>query len=141
MSKLVKVLCVTILGLIPFAILAPAAAQTQAVQYQCNLGGMPAMLTAQLEVIGNSGITYNSMGGISGVIGTGESTVYYQGELRSQTANYVFTGENQYADFTDMMSYERFRVQFLMQPNGSLVLVANPFGPQPARYLCTPSQG
>ena len=107
--------------------------------YTCNLGGVPARLTTKVEVIGSNGIVTNPQGWIKGVIGTGDYTIYYEGQLVSQTANYVFTGENQYADFTDLNTNERFRVQVTAQGN-QLLLVANPFGPGPTQYLCQLAQ-
>ncbi len=122
---------------------APALANVQTVQFQCDIGGMPATLTAQVETYGATGMVGNT--GATGpsihVIGGQGTNVYYQGTLQSQTANYSFTGEGAYADFTDMGSYARFRVQFDLLPNGGLVLTANPFGPQPAQYACQPAGG
>ncbi|MEQ9316687.1 MAG: hypothetical protein RLN72_12610 [Henriciella sp.] len=114
----------------------PAMAQTAGtLSYTCNLDGVAGQLVATYEVIGNSGITYGPNGGISGVIGTGDSTIYYQGQLTSPVASYVFTGENQFADFTDLQTQARFRVQFIQQGN-QLLMIANPFGPGPTQYLC-----
>jgi len=123
-------------GLAVVALVAPLAmAQVSTVQYICDIGGMQAQLTAQVEVIGGTGRVIGSDGNITGVIGTGDSNVYYQGQLVSQTASYTFTGENEYADFTDSNTYERFRAR--MQAQGSyLVITVNPFGPQPVQYGC-----
>lgn len=112
-----------------------AFSQVSVVQYTCDLGGMPAQLTAQVEVIGTAGRVTDFDGNITGVIGTGESTIYYQGQLVSQNASYRFAGENQYADFTDVNTYARFRARMQMQGN-YLVITVNPFGPQPVQYGC-----
>ncbi|MEO0551550.1 MAG: hypothetical protein AAFZ91_16670 [Pseudomonadota bacterium] len=112
-----------------------ATAQTSVVQYMCDIGGMQAQLTAQVEVVGTAGRVIGSDGSITGVIGTGESTVYYQGQLVSQTASYAFTGENEYADFTEISTYDRFRARMQVQGN-ILLITVNPFGPQPTQYAC-----
>lgn len=119
-----------------------ASAQSAIVRYECDLAGMRAELVARVEAIRETGIVRGAGPNvpITGVIGTGNQTLVYEGELRSPVRSYTFVGENQFADFTDGASYERFRVQFLTQPDGSLILVANPFGPQPARYLCMPAR-
>lgn len=115
---------------------APAAAQNvKTVSYVCDLGGAPAQLTAQIETVNTAGAVTNSDGWITGVIGTGETMTYYQGELVSATARYVFTGENQYADFTDMNTNDRFRVQMVAQ-GAYLTMVINPETPQPVTYQC-----
>lgn len=112
-----------------------SAAQVSAVQYVCDIGGMQAQLTAQVEVVGGTGRVVGPDGSITGVIGTGDSNVYYQGQLVSQTASYTFTGENEYADFTESNTYERFRARMQVQGN-YLVITVNPFGPQPVQYGC-----
>lgn len=112
-----------------------SAAQVSTVQYVCDIGGMQAQLTAQVEVVGGTGRVIGSDGNITGVIGTGDSIVYYQGQLVSQTASYTFTGENEYADFTESSTYERFRARMQVQGN-YLVITVNPFGPQPVQYGC-----
>lgn len=113
----------------------PAAAQVSTVQYNCDIGGMQAQLTAQVETIGGTGRVVGADGSITGVIGTGDSNVYYQGQLVSQTASYTFVGENEYADFTETNTYERFRAR--MQVQGTYLLITvNPFGPQPVQYGC-----
>ena len=114
----------------------PATAQSQGtLSYTCDLDGVAGQLVAQYEVVGGSGITQGPTGDITGVIGTGDSTIYYQGQLTSPMASYTFTGENQFADFTDMASYAQFRVQMIAEGN-QLTLIANPFGPGPTQYLC-----
>jgi hypothetical protein len=112
-----------------------STAQVSTVQYVCDIGGMQAQLTAQVEVVGGSGRVVGPDGTITGVIGTGDSNVYYQGQLVSQTASYTFTGENEYADFTESNTYERFRARMQIQGN-YLVITVNPFGPQPVQYGC-----
>lgn len=122
---------------IALALLAsPIWAQEQGtLTYTCQIDGQPAALTARYEIIGSSGITTAPNGDISGVIATGDSTIYYHGELVTQSARFSFTGENAYADFTDLSTNARFRVQLITEGN-HLALIANPFADQPTRYFC-----
>ncbi len=114
----------------------PVLAQQQgSLSYACDIDGQPGQLIAQYEVIGSSGITSAPNGDITGVISTGDSTIYYQGQLTTPSARYSFTGENAYADFTDLSTYARFRVE-LVSEGDHLALVVNPFGDQPLRYFC-----
>lgn len=111
------------------------AQRTAVYTWTCNIEGAPAQLTAQVEAINSAGVFVDSSGMFAGAIGTGEVNYYYQGRLVSATAQYVFTGQNQFADFTDLGTQARFRVQFIAQ-GPMLLLIANPEGPQPARYGC-----
>ena len=77
----------------------------------------------------------DAAGLFAGSISTGEVNYYYQGTLDSATGHYSFTGENAYANFTDLVRNERFIVQFVLQGQ-VLVLIANPHGPQPTKYAC-----
>jgi len=114
----------------------PAFAQQQGtLSYACDIDGQRGQLIAQYEIIGSSGITSAPNGDITGVISTGESTIYYQGQLNTPSARYSFTGENAYADFTDLGTYARFRVELITEGD-HLALVVNPFGDQPLRYFC-----
>lgn len=127
-----RIFCVLIISQL---VSMPCKAQSSNVSYVCDLGGASAQLTAQVESIGDAGIVQNSQGWISGVIGTGDSNLHYQGELVSATARYIFTGENQFADFTDMNTNERFHVQMIAQ-GPQLLLVIDPETPQPVQYMC-----
>ena len=69
------------------------------------------------------------------MIATGSSTIYYQGQLTTPNTRYSFTGENAYADFTDLSSNARFRAQLITEGD-HLALIVNPFGEQPQRYFC-----
>lgn len=120
----------------------PAAANPVYLRFICDLNGMPAEMAMQVEAIGSTGIVSGPTGDITGVIGTGGQTLYISGEVRSQTGRYVFTGENQYADFTDVVTHDRFRVQWVEQPGG-LMIIVNPFA-DPARqgrHFCQLVQG
>jgi hypothetical protein len=105
--------------------------------FDCDLQGLIGKMVMDIEIIGSSGITWGPGPDpqISGVIATGEYTIYTEGELNSPTANYAFTGENQYADFTEVNTFERFRVQWVEETNG-LTMIVNPFGPGPTQHYC-----
>jgi hypothetical protein len=136
-TKMMKILVVA-LGLTSYSG-SSYAQQVSTVSYVCDLGGAPAQLTAQVETIADTGIVQNSQGWITGVIGMEGVNYRYQGELASATARYVFTGENQFADFTDLVTNERFRVQMISQ-GPSLTMIINPETPQPVTYQCQQSQ-
>ena len=103
----------------------------------CNLQGLTGQLVMDIEVISSSGITWGPGPNpeITGVIGTGDYIVYTEGELTSPTSAYIFTGENQYADFTEESTFERFRVEWVETSEG-LIMIVNPFGPQPTQHVC-----
>ncbi len=118
----------------------PLLAQEQGtLTYACQIDGQPGALTARYEVIGGSGITTTPNGDISSVIATGNSTIYYHGQLTTPGTRYSFTGENAYADFTDQSTNARFRVQ-LVTEGDHLALIVNPFSDQPTRYFCQRSE-
>ena len=114
----------------------PVFAQQQGtLSYTCQIDGQSGQLTADYEIIGSSGVTTALNGDISGVVATGNSSIYYHGQLSTPGARYSFTGENAYADFTDLITYARFRVQLITEGD-HLALIVNPLGNQPLRYLC-----
>lgn len=104
--------------------------------WDCNIEGAPARLSAQVEAVTPAGVFVDANGLFAGAISTGEVNYYYEGNLVSATARYVFTGENQFADFTDLNTNDRFHVQFIVSGR-DLLMIANPHGPQPAQYGCT----
>lgn len=106
--------------------------------FNCDLQGANGVLTMDVEAIRTTGLTWGPgvNPDITGVIATGGFTYLTEGELRSSVALYRFTGENQFADFWDTASFERFRVQWVAN-NDDLVMVINPFGPGPTQHFCT----
>ena len=112
-----------------------AAAQERTLEYTCDINGAPARMIMVVETISASGINTGVNGDISGVYSVG-TRVYTSGQIVSETAGYTFTGENQFADFTSMTGYERFRVQWkLDEPKNGLWAIVNPFG-NPTSYFC-----
>lgn len=96
------------------------AQNTVVLTYACNIGGAQAQLTTEVTQVGDGAGGYN---------------LQTTGQLVSQAASYSFTGENAYADFTNLNANERFRVQFVVQGN-QLLLIVNPQGPGPVQYVC-----
>ncbi len=107
-------------------------------RFDCDLQGQIGVLTMNVEAIRTTGLTWGPgvNPDITGVIATGGFTYLTEGELRSSVALYRFTGENQFADFWDTASFERFRVQWVAN-NDDLIIVVNPFGPEPTQHFCT----
>ncbi|MEM7234419.1 MAG: hypothetical protein AAF517_19730 [Planctomycetota bacterium] len=105
--------------------------------YDCDLQGMNAELTLEIEAISQAGIVLGSgpRPQITGVIGTGTYIYYIAGEMVSPTTRYVFTGENDFAEFTNLTYPERFRVKFVPTQEG-LTLIVNPFGQGPTYVRC-----
>jgi len=105
--------------------------------FDCDLLGVTGELTMEVEAVGASGVVWGSgpSPDITGVIGTGDVIYYTAGELRSPNAHYIFTGENQFADFTETTTLERFRVQWSVHADG-VDMIVNPFGPGPAVHRC-----
>lgn len=105
--------------------------------YAIDLQGQPATMVMEVEAIAASGLTWGPgvRPEITGVIASGSYTVFTSGELRSSVARYIFTGENQFADFTEATTFERFRVRWMDTASG-LLMTVNPFGPGPVTYAC-----
>lgn len=122
---------------LPFVAFAlPALAGPNGIlRYDCDLDGVIGELTAEYEIIDASGEAYSPDGDMAGTVGAGSSTVFYQGELSSPANRYVFTGENQFAEFTDLATHKRFIVH--METDGdALRLTANPNDGAPTHYHC-----
>lgn len=105
--------------------------------FDCDLNGATAVLTMEVEAINTAGIVFGPGANpdITAVIGTGQVLYVTAGELRSNVALYTFTGENNFADFVDMATFDRFLVQWVGADDG-LTMVINPFGPGPAQHSC-----
>ncbi|HYN45903.1 MAG TPA: hypothetical protein VES64_04350 [Allosphingosinicella sp.] len=101
--------------------------------YNCDLNGAPARLTARVETIRGGGVVSDRTGGI-GVLPIGGASYLYEGQLVSQTARYYFTGRDSFADFVGAGN-ERFRVQFVHHGN-RMTMIVNPHGPGPAQHMC-----
>lgn len=105
--------------------------------FDCDLGGVNGVLTMDVEAINATGVVFGagSNPDISGVIATGGVLYVTAGTVESATASYSFTGENNFADFVDRYSSDRFRVEWIQTTTG-LYMVVNPFGPGPTTYEC-----
>jgi hypothetical protein len=105
-----------------------AAAQAMQMSYNCNLQGVQAQMNVAVEIVSTSGITWGpgSYPQITGLIPTGEYNIYTAGEMRSPTAYYTFTGEGEYARFSDHVQGGTFVVRFILH-QGGLEMIINPF--------------
>jgi hypothetical protein len=105
--------------------------------YDCDLNGVNGVLTINVELISDTGVTFGPGPNpdITGVIGTGGVTILTSGDLTSPNEQYIFTGTNDIADFTGVNTSERFRVRWIGTQQG-VDLEINPFGPEPTRQSC-----
>ena len=105
--------------------------------FDCNIGGLNAVMTMQVEAVASSGAVWGPGPApqITGVIGNGSFIYYTAGSVASSTAQYSFRGENQYADFTMLNGNDRFTVEWIVTAPG-LTIRVNPFGPGPTQYDC-----
>ena len=112
------------------------AQQVSTVVYVCNIEGVQGQLTAQVQAVNSAGVFMDGAGRFGGSVATGDVNYYYQGTLVTQTgARYSFTGENAFADFVDLNTNDRFRVQFNVQGQ-VLQMIINPQGRGPVQYFC-----
>jgi hypothetical protein len=111
-------------GLVTTVLLATSAQAQPPIllNFTCDLGGVPARLTMEVEVVKDP-------------LPTGDVSYFYQGTLISATGRYSFQGENQFADFVDHLTNERFRVQMIVEGQ-HLRMIINPYGPGPTQHLC-----
>ena len=115
----------------------PASSNLARFTLDCDLNGLTGVLNMEVEAVGTSGVVWGPgpTPDISLVIATGNVIYYVSGSLVSPTASYTFIGENNYSDFTDNNTLERFRVEWVQITNG-LRMIINPFGPQPTSHDC-----
>lgn len=104
--------------------------------YECNVGGTRAELLVGVEFYGRT----QPPGGwratyVWGVIMTPGSRIFYGGQMATSATSYVFTGEANYGEFTDLRTGDRFIVQFAPN-NDQLTLIVNPLGPQTTQVNC-----
>ena len=126
MKSLITALAMTA-GLLT-ATAGPAAAQVKQMRFVCDLNGVAAQMNMAIQTVSASGVTWGPgrNPGITGVVPTGEVSIYTAGEVRSPTAHYSFTGEGEFANFTNRRQPERFLVRFVPQ-QGGLWMIVNPF--------------
>ena len=125
-----------------FAIASPVqAAQTFTVSYMCNLNGAPGQLVAQVTAVGDTAVVTGPQGDIHGTLNMGGMNLQYGGTLTSQYGRWSFTGENAFADFTDLSNYSRFHGQFIPQAGGQLILVIAPETQGREQYICQQQGG
>lgn len=122
--------------LVMFCGASPAMAQPINLSLVCNLGGVAAPMQMEVHHQSAYGVSSNARGHISGVFPTGIN-VYTAGVLQGSNVKYSFTGTNNFADFTEYPSGNRFRVKWILDPqNNGLWMVVNPFSGA-SRHFCT----
>ncbi len=102
--------------------------------FDCDLGGVRGDMVMDVDVIQDTGVTWGpgAQPDIGAVIGTGSSTTYVSGEIKTQSGGrFVFTGSAGYADFTNLGNHSRFRVKMQLDPrdNRKMWLVSDPTHP------------
>ncbi|WP_146348443.1 hypothetical protein [Falsiphaeobacter marinintestinus] len=127
-------ICLFLAALLP-VLPAPALSQQVTLSYNCDFGGVAAQLVMAVEYQQAFNPLHNFQGHISGLFPAG-ITIYTAGQVTSPTAQYSFLGENDFADFTDLTTNERFRVQWVLDPQrNGIWMKVNPFG-QTTTYFC-----
>ena len=104
--------------------------------FDCDIAGFPGSLVLDVEAVGQSGITWGPGPNpqITGVIGTGEYTLYTTGTLSLPDRTYSISGENAFADLWSDIPGDRLTVEW--QPSGdTLVVIWDWFGAA-TPYLC-----
>jgi rhodanese-related sulfurtransferase len=110
--------------------------KVEKLSYVCDLNGVRAQLTAEIETIQVVAVYVDNVTGQNrGVVPTGEVNLHYGGTVTSPQALYTFTGTNEYADFVDQVQGLRFQVRLIRQ-DPQLLMIINPFGPGPSQHLC-----
>lgn len=113
----------------------PATAQQVVLTYACDLNGVSAEMTMGVEYQQAFDPLHNFRGNITGLFPAGV-TVYTAGQVVSPAARYSFRGENDFADFTDLVTGARFRVQWVLDPRqNGIWMKVNPFGGT-TTYFC-----
>lgn len=91
--------------------------------FDCNIAGFPGALTLDVEAVGVSGITWGPgpNPSITGVIGTGEYTLFTTGTLSLPDRVYSISGENAFAELWSNIPGDRLTVEW--QVNGDTLIV------------------
>lgn len=114
-----------------------ATASAQMQRYDCDLHGENAEMVALVERVAEAGLGWrDTPAREEAVVSNTVITNLFTGELRSPSVHYIFTGRNKFADFTDLVAGRRFRAQLNALPDGSLIVVLDPFGTAPVRTRC-----
>jgi hypothetical protein len=104
--------------------------------FDCNIAGFPGALTLDLEAIGQSGITWGPgpNPSITGVIGTGDYTIYTTGTLSLPDRTYSISGENYFAELWSNIPGDRLTVEW--QPGETTLIVVWDWFGAATPYAC-----
>lgn len=116
-----------------------AAQQKGGLIAQCQIMGSPVTLQLQYERIGGAGVTYGAgpNAPITGVIGDGSSTVYWNGAFVSGTGQQLpVSGENRFLSFYDQNVYNRETVLEVTMTGPTSFYLTDVYGNYPGNQPC-----
>ena len=134
---MIRILVPTILLAILSA--GPATAgQTGGLRAECRILGEPAVLELGFEAIASHGITWGPGPNpdITGVIGDGATTVYWNGTLSSSRGTVAIGGENFFLRFYDPNVYNRETVLEVTLTGKQTFTLEDVFGNYPGKHPC-----
>lgn len=118
----------------------PALAQSAGgLNAQCQIMGQPVQLDLQYEVIGGAGATYGPGANpdITGVIGDGSSTIYWQGMFTAGPGQQLpVSGENRFLRFYDANVLNRETVLEVTQTGETSFYLTDVYGNYPGQHPC-----
>ncbi len=122
------------------ALSGPAVAQgrTGGLSAQCNIMGQQVQLDLTFEAIGGAGVAYGPgvNPDITGVIGDGSTTIYWNGAFRSAQGNLPVSGENRFLRFYDANVLNRETVLQVTVTGNKSFYLTDAFGNYPGDHPC-----
>lgn len=119
--------------------LSATAQQTGGLMAQCQIMGAPVTLQLQYERIGGAGVTYGpgANPGITGVIGDGSSTLYWNGAFISGNGQQLaVSGENNFLKFYDQNVYNRETVLEVTTTGPNSFYLTDVYNNYPGNHPC-----
>ena len=107
---------------------------------QCQINGTPVTLQLQYEIIGGAGVVLGPGANptITGVIGDGSSTTYWEGAFISANGQRLpLSGENRFIKFYDQNVYNRETVLEIFSTGNNSFYLKDVFGNYPGTTPCT----
>ncbi|RIJ23669.1 hypothetical protein D1224_05250 [Henriciella barbarensis] len=108
------------------------------VSWLCDMNGATGVLEAEYDTITPNGEpTSPPREALNEFIETGAGNVFYNGRLTLDDRNYVFSGENHIAEFTNTSTLERFHVH--LRREGNILRLTEDLGEGKEKvYHCAP---